>query len=161
MLASPAFIVLAPAKTFAHPTQRPNELCQTDFIYLRVVGWRRYYLSTVRHGYSRYIVAGMLRTSMRATDVMETLDLARARTRSGPGAGADRARLLSDNRPRYCAGGGSKNELEAYPHTRGWTPAVIAIDTVPVAVRRNATRRAHGLRSRRLVACGVAQRTMP
>ncbi len=42
-----AFIVLSAAKTFQHPTQRPNELWQTDFTYLHVVGWGWYYLSTV------------------------------------------------------------------------------------------------------------------
>lgn len=53
--------------------------------------------------YSRYILAWTLRTSMGATDVMETLDLARA------AAGVDRVpvvhrpRLLSDNGPCYIS----------------------------------------------------------
>ena len=99
LITSPAYVVLSAAKTFAHPTHRPNELWQTDFTYLQVVGWGWYYLSTVLDDYSRYILAWTLRTSMQASDVTETLDLARAR------AGVDRVRvvhrprLLSDNGP--------------------------------------------------------------
>ena len=47
LITSPAFVVLAAAKTFPQPTHRPNELWQTDFTYLHVVGWGWYYLSTV------------------------------------------------------------------------------------------------------------------
>ena len=39
LMPSPAFIVLSAGKTFHHPTHRPNELWQTDFTYLQVVGW--------------------------------------------------------------------------------------------------------------------------
>ena len=104
LIPSPAFIVLTAGKTFQHPTHRPNELWQTDFTYLHVVSWGWYYLSTVLDDYSRYILAWTLRTSMGATDVMETLDLARA------AAGVDRVpvvhrpRLLSDNGPCYISG---------------------------------------------------------
>ena len=86
LITSPAYVVLSAAKTFAHPTHRPNELWQTDFTYLQVVGWGWYYLSTVLDDYSRYILAWTLRTSMQASDVTETLDLARAQ------AGVDRVR---------------------------------------------------------------------
>ena len=41
LITSPAYVVLSAAKTFAHPTHRPNELWQTDFTYLQVVGWGR------------------------------------------------------------------------------------------------------------------------
>ena len=74
----PAFVVLTAGKTFQHPTHRPNELCQTDFTYRHVVSWGWYCLSTALDDYSQYIPAWTLRTSMGATDVMETLDLARA-----------------------------------------------------------------------------------
>ena len=37
LIPSPAFIVLSAAKSFRHPTHRPNELWQTDFTYLQVV----------------------------------------------------------------------------------------------------------------------------
>ena len=55
-----------------------HELRQTDFSYFRIVGWGWYYLSTVMDDYSRYILAWKLSASMAATDVMETLDMARA-----------------------------------------------------------------------------------
>jgi hypothetical protein len=45
LITSPAFVVLTAEKTFPHPTYRPNELWQTDFTYLHVVGWGWYYLS--------------------------------------------------------------------------------------------------------------------
>ena len=45
LITSPAYVVLSAAKAFRHPTHRPNELWQTDFTYLQVVGWGWYYLS--------------------------------------------------------------------------------------------------------------------
>lgn len=120
LIPSPAFIVLSAAKTFHQPTHRPNELWQTDFTYLQVVGWGWYYLSTVLDDYSRYIIAWMVRTSMQASDVTETLDRARAKTGVDRGWGAYRPRLLSDNGPCYISG-----KLAAYlethqiAHTRG------------------------------------------
>jgi transposase InsO family protein len=120
LITSPAFVVLTAGRKFPHPTQRPNELWQTDFTYLHIVGWGWYYLSTVLDDFSRYILAWTLRMSMAATEVMATLDLARA------AAGIDRVpvvhrpRLLSDNGPcdisaelaRYL-------EAHGVAHTRG------------------------------------------
>ena len=92
------------AKSFRHPTRRPNELWQTDFTYLQVVGWGWYYLSTVLDDYARYIIAWMLRMSMLAADVKETLDLARAKTGIDRVRVVHRPRLLSDNGPCYVSG---------------------------------------------------------
>ena len=64
---NPVFVVVTAGKTFQQPTHRPNELWQTDFTYLHIVGWGWYYLSTVLDDYSRYILAWPLRTSMSAT----------------------------------------------------------------------------------------------
>ena len=120
LITSPAYVVVSAAKTFAHPTHRPNELWQTDFTYLQVVGWGWYYLSTVLDDYSRYILAWSLRTSMQAADVTETLDVARAWTGVDRVRVVHRPRLLSDNGPCYIAG-----ELADYlgrhglVHTRG------------------------------------------
>jgi putative transposase len=119
LIASPAFIVLTAGQTFPHPTRRPNELWQTDFTYLHVVGWGWYYLSTVLDDFSRYILAWTLRPTMQATDVMETLDLARAATGLDDVPVAHRPRLLSDNGPCYLS-----SQLATYldahglPHTR-------------------------------------------
>ncbi len=120
LVTSPAYVVMTASDRFEHPTRRPNELWQTDFTYLRVVGWGWYYLSTVLDDYSRKILAWKLSTTMGSADVTETLDLARA------AAGVDRVRvehrprLLSDNGPCYVSG-----ELRSYlaehkmRHTRG------------------------------------------
>lgn len=51
---------------------------QTDFTCLKVIGWGRFYLSTILDDYSRYIVAWKLCTNMRAEDVTDTLTLALA-----------------------------------------------------------------------------------
>src|SRR5262249_35721970 len=50
----------------------PHQLWQTDFTYLKVIGWGWFYLSTVLDDFSRYIVAWKLCTSMRAEDVTST-----------------------------------------------------------------------------------------
>ena len=120
LIPSPAFIVLSAATSFRHPTRRPNELWQTDFAYLHVVGWGWYYLSTVLDDYARYIIAWMLRTSMQAADVIETLDLARAKTGIDQVRVVHRPRLLSDNGPCYVSGElADYLETHKMAHTRG------------------------------------------
>ena len=99
MIPSPAFSLLSAGKTFQHPTHRPNELWQTDFTSLQVVGWGWDSLSTVLDDSSRDIVAWTLRTSMQASDVTETLDLARAKTGVDRVQIRHRPRLLSDTGP--------------------------------------------------------------
>jgi transposase-like protein len=119
LITSPAFVVLSAGKVFQHPTHRPNELWQTDFTYLHVVSWGWYYLSTVLDDYSRYILAWTLRTSMAATDVMETLDLARAAAGIERVPVVHRPRLLSDNGPCYISGElATYLETHGLPHTR-------------------------------------------
>jgi len=104
LITSPAFILLKAADHFAQPTTAINQLWQTDFTYLRVIGWGWFYLSTVLDDFSRYILAWKLCSSMTATDVADTLTLAlrssgleRVRVRHRP-------RLLSDNGPSYLSG---------------------------------------------------------
>ena len=60
------------ADRFANPTTAPNQLWQTDFTYLKVIGWGWFYLSTVLDDFSRYILAWKLCTTMAATDVSDT-----------------------------------------------------------------------------------------
>jgi transposase InsO family protein len=67
---------LKAAERFTNPTTAVNQLWQTDFTYLKVTGWRWYYLSTALDDFSRYIVAFRLCTTMAAADVTATLDLA-------------------------------------------------------------------------------------
>ena len=76
LIASPAFIVMKAADEFKDKTTAPNQLWQTDFTYLKVIGWGWFYLSTVLDDFSRYIIAWKLCTTMKAEDVTATLDLA-------------------------------------------------------------------------------------
>ena len=92
---------------FRHPTTRPNELWQTDFTYLRVVGWGWYDLSTVLDDDSCYVLAWTVSTTRKASDVTETLDLARAKAVVDEVVVVHRPRLLSDNGPRFGLGEGS------------------------------------------------------
>ena len=80
LITSPAYILLSASDSFKHPTRRVHELWQTDFTYLKVVGWGWYYLATVLDDFSRYIIAWKLFTTMTATDVKEVLDQALAIT---------------------------------------------------------------------------------
>ena len=50
-IASTAFIVIKAADEFRDKTTAPNQLWQTDFIYLKVIGWGWYYLSTILDDY--------------------------------------------------------------------------------------------------------------
>jgi transposase InsO family protein len=120
LLTSPAYLVLQAADRFAHPTRRPNELWQTDFTYLKVVGWGWYYLSTVLDDYSRYILAWTLTTTMQASDVTATLDLARAQAGVDQVPVIHRPRLLSDNGPCYVSSAlGAYLTQHGMTHTRG------------------------------------------
>jgi putative transposase len=76
LITSPAHIVIKAADEFRDKTTRPNELWQTDFTYLKVIGWGWFYLSTILDDYSRYIIAWKLCTTMKAEDVTDTLELA-------------------------------------------------------------------------------------
>ena len=104
LITSPAYVVLSAANEFHDKTTRPNQLWQTDFTYLKVIGWGWFYLSTILDDYSRYIIAWKLCTTMKASDVTDTLDLALQ------ASGCDRAtvrhkpRLLSDNGASYISG---------------------------------------------------------
>ena len=57
LITSPAFIVVKAADQFKDRTTAPNQLWQTDFTYLKVIGWGWFYLSTILDDFSRYIVA--------------------------------------------------------------------------------------------------------
>ncbi len=76
LITSPAFIVIKAADEFKDKTTAINQLWQTDFTYLKVIGWGWFYLSTILDDYSRYIIAWKLCTTMKAEDVTDTLQLA-------------------------------------------------------------------------------------
>ena len=74
-------------------------LWQTDFTYLKVIGWGWYYL----FDYSRYITAWKLCTTMRADDVTDTLELALVASGCDSAMVVHKPRLLSDNGSSYIS----------------------------------------------------------
>jgi len=103
LITSPAFIVIKAANEFKDKTTAPNEMWQTDFTYLKVIGWGWFYLSTVLDDYSRYIIAWKLCTTMQASDVTDTLELALQASGCDQVNVWHRPRLLSDNGPSYIS----------------------------------------------------------
>ena len=120
LITSPAFIVIKAADEFRDKTTAPNQLWQTDFTYLKVIGWGWFYLSTILDDFSRYIIAWKLCTTMKAEDVTDTLNLELQASGCDGAKVVQRPRLLSDNGPCYIA-----SDLSAWladqnmQHTRG------------------------------------------
>src|SRR5262249_23041666 len=114
LITSPAFILMKAADRFANPTTAPNQLWQTDFTYLKVIGWGWFYLSTVLDDFSRYILAWKLCTTMSATDVSDTLQVALRGSGLNQVKVLHRPRLLSDNGPSYVS-----NELGKWLEDNG------------------------------------------
>jgi hypothetical protein len=96
--------VIKAADAFKDKTIAPNQLWETDFTYLKVIGQGWFYLSTVLDDFSRYIIAWKLCTTMKAEDVTATLDLALQASRLREAGPTQRPRLLSDNGSSYIAG---------------------------------------------------------
>jgi transposase InsO family protein len=118
LVASPAYIVLSAKDRFDHPTRRVHELWQTDFTYLKVIGWGWYYLLTVLDDYSRYIIDWELFTSMGTEDVKELLERSIEKTGARDVPVHCRPRLLSDNGSAFVS-----KELQEYlrEHNMGHT----------------------------------------
>lgn len=106
LITSPTHIVMAAAAEFKDKTTSINQLWQTDFTYLRVIGWGWYYLTTILDDYSRYIVAWELCKNMKSTDVQHIVDKALTMTNLKKDY---RPRLLSDNGSCYIS-----KDLKAY-----------------------------------------------
>jgi transposase InsO family protein len=104
LIASPAYIVIKAANEFKDKTTAPNQMWQTDFTYLKVIGWGWFYLSTILDDYSRYIIGWKLCGTMRAEDVTDTLDIALAASGCDSAKVVHKPRLLSDNGASYIAG---------------------------------------------------------
>ena len=103
LITSPAFIVVKAADEFTEKTTAPNQLWQTDFTYLKVIGWGWFYLSTILDDFSRYIVAWKLCTTMKAGDVTDTLEVALEASGCATATVRRRPRLLSDNGSSYIS----------------------------------------------------------
>ena len=120
LITSPAYIVLKAADEFKDKTTRPNQLWQTDFTYLKVIGWGWFYLSTILDDYSRYIIAWKLCTTMKTGDVTDTLDLALQASGCDQATVLHKPRLLSDNGSSYVSGDLAKwLEDQQMDHVRG------------------------------------------
>lgn len=82
LITSRAFIVMKAASEFRDKTTALNQLWQTDFTYLKVIGWGWFYLSTMLDDFSRYIIAWKLCTGMARI---------RCRGHAEPGTGGNRS----------------------------------------------------------------------
>lgn len=85
LITSLAYIVIKAANEFKDKTTAPNQMLQTDFTYLKVIGWK-------------------LCANMRARDVTDTLDIALAASGCDSARVLHKPRLLSDNGASYIAG---------------------------------------------------------
>jgi transposase InsO family protein len=109
---------------------------------LKVIGWGWFYLSTVLDDFSRYVVAWKLCTTMAASDVTDTLELALTASGCSTARVQHRPRLLSDNRPSYIAG-----ELADWLARNGMAH-IRGAPSHPRAVQRSGMRRRLRRRSR-------------
>lgn len=114
LITSPAFVVMKAANEFTDKPTRVNQQWQTDFTYFKIIGWGWYYLSTVLDDYSRYIIAWKLCTTMRASDVTDTLNLALEVSGCDKAKVIHKPRLLSDNGASYIA-----NDLADFLQSKG------------------------------------------
>ena len=104
LITSPAFVVIKAASEFRDKTTAINQMWQTDFTYLKVIGWGWFYLSTILDDFSRYIIAWKLCTTMKAGDVTDTLEMALQASGGDHANILHRPRLLSDNGSSYISG---------------------------------------------------------
>lgn len=103
LITSPAFIVMKAASEFKDKTTAINQMWQTDFTYFKIIGWGRFYLSTILDDFSRYVIAWKLCTTMKTTDVMDTLELALQASGCHQANVIHKPRLLSDNGASYIS----------------------------------------------------------
>ena len=99
LISSPAFIVMKAASEFRDKTT----VWQTDFTYIKIIGWGWMYLSTVLDDFSRYIISWKLCTTMKTSDVTETLNMALAASGCDKANVVHKPRLLSDNGASYIS----------------------------------------------------------
>jgi len=114
LITSPAFVVIKAANEFKDKPTRVNQQWQTDFTYFKIIGWGWYYLSTILDDYSRYVIAWKLCTTMKASDVTDTLELALEASGCDGAKVIHKPRLLSDNGASYVA-----EELAVFLETKG------------------------------------------
>ena len=156
LVTSPAFVVIKAAEEFHEKTTRPNQLWQTDFTYLKVIGWGWFYLSTILDDYSRYVIAWRLCTTMKASDVTATLEDALVASGCARATVAHRPRLLSElpmdaplvQAPLATAAVTSPGNWPTGLLTRAW----ITSGALPATLRHRA-RSSAGTRPSRTASC--------
>jgi transposase InsO family protein/transposase-like protein len=104
LITSPAFIVIKAASEFKDKTTAINQMWQTDFTYLKIIGWGWMYLSTILDDFSRYVIAWKLCSGMTSRDVTETLELALQASGCDQANIVQKPKLLSDNGSSYISG---------------------------------------------------------
>ena len=104
LITAPNYVVIKAAQEFKDKTTAINQMWQTDFTYFKIIGWGWYYLSTILDDYSRYIISFKLCTTMRASDVTDTIELALAASGCDQAVVQHKPRLLSDNGSCYISG---------------------------------------------------------
>lgn len=104
LITAPDYVVIKAAEEFKDKTTATNQMWQTDFTYFKIIGWGWYYLSTILDDYSRYIIAWKLCTTMRASDVTDTIEMALATSGCDQAVVRHKPRLLSDNGSCYISG---------------------------------------------------------
>ncbi len=120
LVSSPVYTSISAKDKFDDPTERINQLWQTDFTYFKIVHWGWYYLLTVLDDFSRYIIAWQLCKTMSTEDVKSVLDMAIEETGVTKVVVHLRPKLLSDNGPCFIS-----SSLRDYlkdkkmTHTRG------------------------------------------
>ena len=120
LITAPDYVVIKAAEEFKDKTTAINQMWQTDFTYFKIIGWGWYYLSTILDDYSRYIIAWKLCSTMRASDVTETIELALAASGCDQAVVQHKPRLLSDNGSCYISGELAEwMEKQKMEHVRG------------------------------------------
>ena len=123
LIASPAFIVVKAGDEFKDKTTAPNQLCQTDFTFLKVVGWDWFYLSTILDNFSRYIIASRRIFTERFDDGTLAVGAANGAARvcrpppwpcfGWPARGEFRPPTYAAREQRYVASGRAKARVSA------------------------------------------------
>lgn len=104
LISSPAFIVMKAASEFKDKTTAINQMWQTDFTYFKIIGWGWMYLSTILDDFSRYIISWKLCSTMKTSDVTDTLNMALEASGCDQVNVVHKPRLLSDNGASYISG---------------------------------------------------------
>jgi putative transposase len=103
--------VIKATDAFKDKTSALNQMWQTDFTYLKVIGWGWFYLSTILDDFSRYVIGWKLCGNMRAEDVTATHNIAPA------ASGCDSAKVL--HKPRLLSDQVIEGAIGSSPMARG------------------------------------------